>query len=148
MRKILIILSILIALTAISYFGLKFYGATHVNEDRFLSRLATKIFDYNKVEVDIEDGIDSNDIKIVHRQNEKAVFENGETHKVCLNDYGLCCFEIYYKDTLLSEICQYRENNWHVNTYHFDVYKTENGVDAILEIYGIDSLDVVYYVDE
>lgn len=148
MRKIVIILPLLIGLSVLGYFGLKFYGSTHVNEDRFLSNIATNIFDYNTVEVHAKNEIDIRKIKIVHRESGCAVFENGESHKGKLNYSGMCSFEFYFADTLISEIAHWRKNNWHVNTYHFDVYKTESGVDAILEIYGIDSLNQVYYVEE
>ena len=148
MRRILIIFVSLALIGLSVYFGLKFYGATHANEDTFVSRLATKLFDYNSVEVHPGEGVEVDKIKIVHRESGKTVFKNGENYKGELNVYGMISFEFYYADTLISEIAHWRKNNWHVNTYHFDVYKTGSGVDAILEIQGIDSANVIYYVNE
>jgi len=148
MRRILIIF-VSLALVGLSvYFGLKFYGSAHANKDTFVSRLATKLFDYNSVEVHPGKGVVVNDIRIVHRESGKTVYKNGENYKGELNVEGMTSFEFYYSDTLISEIAYWRKNDWHVNTYHFDVYKTGSGVDAILEIHGPDSANVIYYVNE
>ncbi|PLW92251.1 MAG: hypothetical protein C0592_11760 [Marinilabiliales bacterium] len=148
MRRFIYILLALLALIITCYFGLRYYGVTHHNEDSFLNRHAAQWFDYNKVEVHTGEGIAMDKIKIVHRESGETVFEHGKNQKGELNVEGMTSFGFYYADSLISEIAHWRTNDWHVNTYHFDVYHTEDGVDAILKIHGPDSANVIYYVNE
>ena len=144
-KGFLIILISAMAIVLFGFAGLFVLGKSQLNSGSLFNRAATKIFDYNTIEVISNcDKVDQGQsIKIFYGEN--CIFNNGKTGKGIGNRYGWNCFEVQYEDEIIYSICHFKKNNWHVNDYVFELVCHSDSTAVGLKIQGPDSSEEISY---
>lgn len=144
MKKIVIGIFTIICLIMIS--GIIFYvGKSTKNSGHFISRHATQFFDYNKISIDSKIKELCIDSFVVVQRGNGVVFKRGGKWKKIKNNYGTTCFAIWYNKKLLTEVCFFKKNYWHINDYNFTVDLFEEEPFAFINIIGPDSNETISY---
>ena len=74
-----------------------------------------------------------------------CIYKNGVINKGIENKYGWNCFDIYFQGSKKYTVCHFKKNNWHVNNYTFEFNYIPDSLNVILEIFGPDSTEELYY---
>jgi hypothetical protein len=103
-----------------------------------ITQLSSKLLDLNTISIQTSKDLDKVDFKIKNLNSDRFVYENGEFKKGMKNEYGICIFNIYYKDSLLFEIGHEKLNSWHTNDYIFNFDLIGDTIVPTLIIKGLD----------
>lgn len=141
MKKI----ALLIVFLIIACFSVYYIGKAHKNSGSFISRHATRFFDYSNFRIQSRlKNFDINSI-VIQQQPNRIIYRNGEKDSRMLNKYGTCCLVFWSNDKVLSEVCFFRKNNWHINDYYITIDTLDNIPFAFVDILGPDSVENVTY---
>jgi hypothetical protein len=138
-RKLIIGFLIVFGLVIFGLIFLRLSAHRYKDSHCLITQLSSRFFDLNNVRIHVSDNLKTTDFKIKNRNSGKFVFENGQSRKGITNEYGICSFNVYYKDSLLFEIGHEKLSDWHTNDYSFDFKLTSDTINPTLIITGLDN---------
>lgn len=123
-----------------------FVGKLQKNTGTLVSRQATRLFDYSQIYTHSKLKNINSDSLIITQQRNGTVFVKGKKKKRMLNRYGMNCFVASLREKgVLSEICFFRKNYWHINDYNFVIDSFEEEPFVYIDINGPDSKEDLTY---
>lgn len=139
-------LLLIIGIVVISFFGFKKYAKSVKEEHCLITQISSRIFDFNTFDIQVEEGLNKNDFKVVNQNNGKVIFQKGKNQKGITNDYGHRLFDIYFKGEKLIETGHFITNNWVTNDYVLKLTIKNNEIESKLEITGKNATYNDYFV--
>ena len=129
---------IVLAICCIGFFPFKEYAHATKDQDIFLSKVSSRLFEFNSFQVQVGENISINDFEIKNLNSGKIIYKNGKFEGGIKNEYGHCLFELYYKGKLVYEMGHLKYNNWHTHDYVLEIQYDNEVIDATLSIEGPD----------
>ncbi|MEP5338284.1 MAG: hypothetical protein ABJL44_06110 [Algibacter sp.] len=128
-----------------SFYGFKNYAKKVKNKHCLTTQISSKIFDFNTFELKVDPTLTLVDFKVINQNSGNIIFENGKSRKGIKNEYGYCCFELFWKGKQVYEFGHFKINNWNTNKYELWIKTENNGLEPRLKIHGLDSKKVDLY---
>lgn len=129
-------LSVLLIIGVICLPAFRDYAYAVKDKPVLITRLSSKVFDFNSFALTTQDGLDKHDFYVINQNSGKVIYQNGRRRKGIKNDYGHRVFEVYCKGTQLFEIGHFITNSWVTNNYVLHLQKKNDEIVPELNISG------------
>ena len=110
---------------------------SYANTDTIANKIGCVIFEFNTINVEVQNDIKLADIKI--KANNTTVFRKGKQRNRVGQEYGHTILGIYHKNQLIAEVGHFKTNNWFTNGYSFIISKNDNNIIVTHDITGPNS---------
>lgn len=141
-------LLLIVGIGIISFFGFKKYAKSVKDEHCLTTQISSIIFDFNTFDIQVEEGLNKNEFKVVNQNSGKVIFQKGQNQKGIKNDYGYRLFDVYFKGKKLFKKGHFITNNWITNDYVLKLTVKNNKIEPKLEITGKNAAYNDYFINE
>lgn len=137
---------VFIFLLFLSYYSFKAYSKPLKDQDCFVTKISSKLFDFNEFKIDTE--LNVSEFKVVNINSGKTIYKNGRNRKGIKNEYGYCRFELLKKGKKIYEFGHFKTNNWFTYSYTLKLKLEDGKISPSLKIENRNRSLIDYYMKE